>query len=292
MASQPETPSAIQLVVILDKFLDWVQVHRPASYRWYKDYIESFDAEYPDLEVDKIKVHHVEEWSSKGKGKRGKITAIKRALNWAVEMEHIDVNPVARMKRPEVGHRDEFIEHGDFKILLDSVKDECFKDLLAFSWETGCRPQEATGLRDDQVDFGNQYCMISYREAKGKREARAVYLTDKAVEILKRNWREGIIFRNTRGEPWTSNAVRCRFERLEEKVGKRYCQYLLRHSFITRKLLAGVDSHVVVQLVGHKDGRMIDKHYSKIAQNHKFLAEQAKRDVDASDDDSSSSGAS
>ena len=127
-------------------------------------------------------------------------------------------------------------------------------------------------------------CMISYREAKGKQEARAVYLTDKAVEILKRNWREGIIFRNTRGEPWTSNAVRCRFERLEEKVGKRYCQYLLRHSFITRKLLAGVDSHVVVQLVGHKDGRMIDKHYSKIAQNHKFLAEQAKRDVDASDD--------
>ena len=67
MAVQPEPPSATQLVVILDKFLGWVQVHRPSSYRWYKDYIESFDAEYPDLEIEKILVYYVEQWAAKGK---------------------------------------------------------------------------------------------------------------------------------------------------------------------------------------------------------------------------------
>lgn len=37
MSQKPEAPSATQLVVILDKFLDWVQVHRRASYRWYSN---------------------------------------------------------------------------------------------------------------------------------------------------------------------------------------------------------------------------------------------------------------
>ena len=42
------------------------------------------------------------------------------------------------------------------------------------------------------------------------------------------------------------------------EVTRRYRQYDFRHSFITRKLLAGVDSHVVAALAGHKDTKMID----------------------------------
>jgi hypothetical protein len=68
MAEGPKAPSPDQLVVILDKFLEWTQAHRPASYRWYKDYLTSFDETYPDLRVDDLRVHHVEEWASKGKG--------------------------------------------------------------------------------------------------------------------------------------------------------------------------------------------------------------------------------
>jgi integrase len=61
--------------------------------------------------------------------------------------------------------------------------------------------------------------------------------------------------------------------------GVRFHHYALRHTFITRKLVAGVDSHIVAALSGHKDTGMIDRVYSHVAENHAFMLEQAKRDV-------------
>ena len=45
------------------------------------------------------------------------------------------------------------------------------------------------------------------------------------------------------------------------------------------KLIAGVPTHTVAQLAGHRDSRMIDKHYSKVAQDHKYMLEQARKDI-------------
>jgi integrase len=64
-----------------------------------------------------------------------------------------------------------------------------------------------------------------------------------------------------------------------KQYAKRFRQYDLRHSFITRKLLAGVDSHVVASLVGHKDTKMIDTVYSHVADDHQFMLAEAKKDV-------------
>ncbi len=47
-----------------------------------------------------------------------------------------------------------------------------------------------------------------------------------------------------------------------KQYAKRFRQYDLRHSFVIRKLRAGVDSHIVASLVGHKDTKMIDTVYS------------------------------
>lgn len=276
-------PDSEHLVVILDSFLDWVQEHRPGSYRWYKDYVQSFAKEHPNLLVQDLKPYHVEKWSSKGKGKRGKITAMKRALNWATKMGYIPFSPIASLSRPEVGHRDELITPEDFKELLAHIKDEQFRDLLEFSWDVGARPQESKIIEARHVDIDNEICVIPKEEVKGKKRPRVIYLTDKGIEILKKHWREdGPIFRNTRGRPWTAGAMKDRFARLEKKIGKRYCAYLLRHAWTTRKIVAGVDSHVVARLAGHRDTRMIDLHYSQIAKDHDFLRKQAKIDPSAS----------
>jgi len=63
-----------------------------------------------------------------------------------------------------------------------------------------------------------------------------------------------------------------------KQYAKRFRQYDLRHSFVTRKLRAGVDSHVVAALVGHKDTKMIDAVYSHVADDPKFMLEAAKKD--------------
>ena len=59
---------------------------------------------------------------------------------------------------------------------------------------------------------------------------------------------------------------------------KRHRQYDLRHTFVIRKLKAGVDSHLVAALTGHRDTKMIDKVYSHVADDHQFMLEQAKKE--------------
>ena len=48
---------------------------------------------------------------------------------------------------------------------------------------------------------------------------------------------------------------------------------------MTRKLRAGVDSHVVAALVGHKDTKMIDSVYSHVADDHEFMLDAAKKNI-------------
>ena len=66
-----------------------------------------------------------------------------------------------------------------------------------------------------------------------------------------------------------------------KQYAKRFRQYDLRHSFVTRKLRAGVDSHVVAALVGHKDTKMIDAVYSHVADDAQFMLEAARKRPEA-----------
>jgi integrase len=61
--------------------------------------------------------------------------------------------------------------------------------------------------------------------------------------------------------------------------GKRFNHYAFRRTFITRKIIAGVDSHVVAKLAGHQSTAMIDRHYSQVADDAEFMLRQAMRDV-------------
>ena len=89
----------------------------------------------------------------------------------------------------------------------------------------------------------------------------------------------GPLFLNNRENPWTGDAVKCCFARLEKKVGKRLKHYDFRRTFITRKIIAGVDSHVVAKLSGHQSTAMIDRHYSAVANDHEFMLKMATQDI-------------
>jgi integrase len=68
--------------------------------------------------------------------------------------------------------------------------------------------------------------------------------------------------------------------RQARKHGRRFNHYAFRRTFITRKIIAGVDSHVVAKLAGHESTAMIDRHYSAIADDAEFMLRQATRDID------------
>lgn len=105
------------------------------------------------------------------------------------------------------------------------VPDADFRDLQVVSWETGCRPQEWLRVEAHNVDLANSRWV--FKEGEGKVAAtsvvRVVYLTERAVAITRRRmlkYPEGPLFRNLRGEPWTTDAVNCGFSRIQIRLGK------------------------------------------------------------------------
>jgi integrase len=117
-------------------------------------------------------------------------------------------------------------------------------------------------------------------EAKGKTRHRIIYLNPKAMKITTNaleNVGSGPLFRNRAGNPWHPWAVNCQFTRLQERIGRRLCLYVFRHSFATRMLTAGVDPMTVATLLGHADTSMLGKVYQHLAQRPQHLLTQLNR---------------
>jgi integrase/recombinase XerC len=176
--------------------------------------------------------------------------------------------------------REQVVPEGEFRRLLKVVKGPHFRDLLEFCWETGARPQEALAVEARHFNAARGRLEIPPAEAKGKKRWRIIYLTPRAEEIVNRladSHRTGPICRNRSGEPWTSYAINCRFCRLQKKLGTKYALYSLRHSFATRLLEVGVDPLTVSALLGHADGSMLARVYSRLGDSVDHLRDTLKR---------------
>ncbi len=279
--------SSSSLVVLFDRFLDWISKHRAkATYVSYRDVLQSFVNVLPEgLAAAELKPFHLQQWlddNSSWSSTTGHsyVTTIQRALNWSVKMGHISVNPIAHFEKPPKEPRDETVTEAEYLTLLQHIEDAAFADLLTLHWESGCRPQESLRVEAAFVDTKNARWVFPVRKSKGKKRPRIVYLSDRALDITSRQMHafpEGPIFRNTHGRPWTKDAVGCRFSRLEKHVGRRYCLYLFRHAFANRMLEAGLDSLSVALLLGHANPAMLSTTYQALNHNPEHLLGQLKK---------------
>ncbi|MCA9052939.1 MAG: site-specific integrase [Planctomycetaceae bacterium] len=277
MMAQPmrRQVSGESVVALVDLFLEWVQKNRAAeTYRWYHDFLQSFVDSIPaTLTIRQLKPFHVQQWADATPGhststRHGRIKAVKRAIRWAHQQGYIGFDPLVNLQRPPMGRREVVITPEEFEAIRLTCTDDAFRDLLTIAWETGARPQEI--IRVEARHFEQQHArwVFPQSEAKGKRRPRIVYLTKIAEDITARcmaECSEGPIFRNRQGRPWVSDAINCRFARLKEKLGQRYCLYHFRHSFATRKLREGLDPLMVAELLGHSDPSMLAKVYQHLA---------------------------
>jgi integrase len=91
-----------------------------------------------------------------------------------------------------------------------------------------------------------------------------------APEIVSRRMvvrAEGKLFRDSRGDAWTKDAVCNRMHRLSRLTDRRRGMYDARHGFATRKLVQGHDHLTVAELMGHRDGTTLGKVYGHLDRN-------------------------
>lgn len=229
LMAKPEPPviASDSLVSILDLYLAWCEKHRsPGTYDWYRQRLSEFARNVRTLRVRDLRPFHVQEWidtkDSDGH-KRGCITAVQRALNWAVTQGYIEKNPIIRMEKPAAGRREVILSQEEHEAILARCSDQEFRDVLTFAWESGARPQEIFALEARHTDFSRDRCVFPEKESKGKRKKRIIYLAPNAKKILEKLvhlYPTGKLFRNADGEPWHRNNVICRFGRLQIELGK------------------------------------------------------------------------
>jgi integrase len=231
LMANPDRPICRDSVAgVVDEFLDWTKKNRkPDTFDWYQKHLQSFlsSLKPKTLVVGRLKSHHVHSWTDAmtcgDTMKRGALTAVSRAFNWAVEMGHIGVNPIPKLKKPAASNRDLVISPEEYQEILKHVTGG-FRDLIVTAWETGARPQEITRVEARNVDLKNSRWFWPKGKAPKGKDERSIYLSETALAITKRLMLEhptGAIFRNVDEEPWTSFATNCSFLRLQAAMGRQ-----------------------------------------------------------------------
>ena len=289
LAAPPPTPAA-ELVVagVFDLYLEWCHKNRSArTYEWSRNHIQSFLDALVDkqLPVSALRPFHVQRWVDAkdtwgANHTRGAITAVLRAFTWAETVGHIDRSPIRHVEKPAPKRREQVLTQAEFDALLSHVRDDAFRDVLEFCWETGSRVQEVRLIEAAHYKPDRGRVELPPAQAKGKRRWRVIYLTDRAEAIVRGRVAarpDGPVFVNTDGNAWDAQNFNCRFFRLHKKVGTKYALTALRHSFCQRMLEAGVDHTTVAALMGHSNAVMVSTTYSHMDKAKDFLRDELKR---------------
>jgi integrase len=200
---------------------------------------------------------------------------LKNVFNVAIEWGKTKHNPVRGIKQFKENHR--------IRFLSDEQEDRLEEVFPAKDWSsveiaihTGMRRSEQFHLRWENVDFSTRTLTIP-RSKHG--EVRYIDMNDKVVEILRSlpsrlvsPW----VFPSATGEsPMDAqNFVNRVFKPAVDKAGLGdFRWHDLRHTFISRLVMKGVDLRTVQELAGHKTITMTLR-YSHLAPSHKKEAVQ------------------
>ncbi|MEL7499729.1 MAG: site-specific integrase [Planctomycetota bacterium] len=272
--------STDSLVIVMDEMVEWTRKNRSAgTFRFYNEHAQQFldwlkgeklvDIGCEELTPD-IFESYLEE-SSPGR-RNGAVQMIKRVYNWANKRGRIKVNPIMALEKPSSGRRKNYITAGVFKKMLEH-SDQNLSDLMVFMSEVGCRPQEAWKLTSEHIQPKHKRLCIPIEDTKRKKSDRHIYCTERAWEIIESlQEKEEFLFTTTTGTQWNKDNIGKRMDSLSKHIGKRYALYDIRHTWITNRLKAGMDTHMIAKLAGTSVA-MIERHYDQSDQDAQFMLE-------------------
>jgi integrase len=304
---QPVTAGS--LVELVDLFLDWVQKRRSRdTYEWYRYRLRRLVDKFPSIRAMSLRPHHVEEWvDSYGTmavtTRRNYLRSVKRCLTWAVRQGYLERNPIDSLEIPGGERREVYVTPEEYARLLQYAPDPGFRDLIRVTYLSGCRPQESLIVKTEHVDVKHCRWVFPQNQAKGKQAPRIVYLTEAAMEIIRElmvRFPDGTLFRNADGNPWTTEAVNCSFDRIQTRMGKAMMTEVAKtivedeiaaklktlkttktsRGVVCQKTAAELRCEAKQKLLGQK-ARDLVPHYSLYALRHSWATNALKSGVDA-----------
>lgn len=216
----------------------------------------------------------------------------------AVENDIILKNPVTKAVKYNIGKEPKMVRAlslDEQRRFLEVAKDSSNYNQYAFLLQTGLRTGELIGLKWSDIDFEKRvihiqrsmefrYSVGEWRigEPKSKSGYREVPLTEEAVTILK-NQREKLkqikvvnmqfadhVFLCRKGEPTKNSAYDTSLLKLCDKAGiDRFSMHVLRHTFATRCIEAGMRPKTLQIILGHSNVGITMNLYVHVTEDEK-----------------------
>ena len=224
--------------------------------------------------------------------------ALYNMLDFAKENDVIINNPCKKSVKSDMGQPSDKKEALTIDVqrkFLEAATDQSYENQYRFVLQTGLRTGELVGLKWDDIDFKNKTLTISrtmeYRYKVGewrigppKSESgyRTVPLTDEAIRILKAQkeknskikvipmeWADQV-FLCRKGEPVKNSTYDTALFKICDKVGiKRFSMHVLRHTFATRCIEAGMMPKTLQKILGHSNIGITMNLYVHITEDEK-----------------------
>ena len=209
-------------------------------------------AGYGKMPVSQLRPLHLDKWLQahpnwKG-GRRTRIQAVKRALNYGVQAGMIPVNPIKGYKTPKQNARVTYLTPEQEKALIEKAN-PALGIAIKVCIRTGARPGcEFAKLTARHVRDDGERMEWTFQPTESKTKIRRIIrITDAEIIAIVRQQIEqypaGAIFRNTAGTPWTQERLTEKFRKLKNRLIKQgvtfdddACMYSCRHTYAKRTL--------------------------------------------------------
>lgn len=247
-----------------------------ATLTWYRDYIERLVTWLTAKGITAaagITLDLLREYIAavQGRGLAPKTvhhyaTAAKIFCKWLAAEKLVDVDPGERLPRPKVPKKVlPALTKADANKLLDACEGERDKALLLFMLDTGARCAETVAVNLGDVD--TRTGAVTIVQGKGQK-GRMVYLGAQSRRAVTRylltradaGADAPLWISLTSGARLTHWGVTLILRRLSEKTGVKAHPHMLRRTFATWSLRAGMDVARLAALLGHSDLATVRKY--------------------------------
>jgi integrase len=208
------------------------------------------------------------------------LTYFKAALNLAWRNNRVASDKAWRAVQPFKGadaSRARYLQIDECRRLIATCTDAEFRDLLESGLHTGARYSELGRL--EPTDFNADVGTLAVRRSKSGKP-RHIHLTEEGeayfAALAKRASNRNFLLVQANGEPWKTSQQHRPMKAACAAAGIKPAGFhVLRHTWASHSVMNGVPLFVVADNLGHKDTRMVERHYGHLAPSYKADAIRA-----------------
>ena len=268
----------IRFRVIGDEAVAWYENHGQKDLRTFKLRMDMILRDFGDRLVEDIKPSDIDIWlgghdwapATKNRYK----SVFSKAFKLALADGKVSGNPARLVQqRPEKNGRMRFLSAEEEKKLREAIERRCPDHMpeLDIALHTGMRKGEQYSLEWPQVSFRRKRILLEETKNGSSREVPMNKSCIAAMELLhQKREHDGRVCQSKYSKDL--NDSRAWFDRcIQDAKISNFTWHCLRHTFISRLVMAGVDLRTVQELAGHKTISMTVR-YAHLAPEHNQAA--------------------